>query len=105
MPFASDPRQVEPVWRALFERAKATGWMPPEPPPLEDDPDLHVLAGKRRIDPIEARDGRYAFVLPSGDASSRLVSRSRPRMRRAALGWRRSSARREAPAPDTSALP
>jgi Hint domain len=76
VPFVSDPRQVEPVWRALAERAKATGWMPPEPPLLEDDPDLHVLAGNRRIDPIEARDGRYAFVLPSRDASLRLASRT-----------------------------
>jgi hypothetical protein len=75
-PLITEPAQTEPVWRALASRATALGWVLPEPPALGDEPDLHLLAGTRRIKPVLVKDGRYSFVLPSGDAPARLVSRS-----------------------------
>jgi hypothetical protein len=74
-PVVSDAPRVEPVWQGLARRAGAMGLMMPEPM-LTGDPDLHILAGSRRIDPTVARDGRYAFVIPPGGASLRLMSRS-----------------------------
>jgi antigen 43 len=73
-PFAVDAARVEPVWRALAGRAVASGW--PGPGPAMHEQDLHVLCGKRRIDPLNAADGCYVFVLPDGDAPARLVSRT-----------------------------
>ena len=75
LPFADRPDQVEPVWRALAERAEALGWALPRPV-LTDDPDLHVLVGTRRIDPVAVRNGRYTFVLPPGGAPVTLASRA-----------------------------
>ena len=43
---------------------------------MGEEPDLHVLAGTRRIAPLSARDGRYVFAIPPGEAPLRLVSRS-----------------------------
>jgi antigen 43 len=73
------PAQVEPVWRMLVERAESLGWTLPEAPELVDDPDLCVMAGMRRLKPIQVENGRYTFVIPRGDARLRLLSRaSRP---------------------------
>jgi hypothetical protein len=70
---------VEPVWRALAERAEVLGWTLPDVATV-NDPDLHILAGARRIEPLKSRDGHYVFTIPSGGAQLRLMSRSvRPR--------------------------
>ncbi len=74
-PFACDPARVEPIWRALAERAKTLGWTPPLLATV-DDPDLHLLVGTRRIEPLSSRDGRYVFALPSDSTPVRLVSRA-----------------------------
>ncbi len=75
-PLIADPARVEPVWRMLTERAEALGWTMPEPVATVEDPDLHVLAGARRIEPLSVRDGRYVFAIPSGDVVLRLMSRA-----------------------------
>jgi hypothetical protein len=65
LPFADRPDQVEPVWRALAERAEALGWVLPRPV-LTEDPDLHLLVGTRRIDPVAVQGRLYTFVVPQG---------------------------------------
>jgi len=65
----------EPVWRALAERAEVLGWTVPAMP-VTGDPDPHILAGSRRIDPLGARDGRYVFAIPAGEGPWRLVTRA-----------------------------
>ncbi len=75
LPFADRPDQIEPVWRALVDRARALGWAVPRPA-VADDPDLHVRIGTRRIDPVAVGDGRYTFVLPAGGAQVTLASRA-----------------------------
>lgn len=75
LPFADRPDQVEPVWRALAERAEALGWVLPRPV-LTNDPDLHLLVGTRRIDPIAIRGRLYTFLVPPGGAPIKLSSRS-----------------------------
>jgi hypothetical protein len=74
-PFADRPDQVEPVWRVIAERAKTLGWMLPQPV-LTDDPDLHLLVGARRINPVAIQGPVYTFVVPPGHAPMQLVSRS-----------------------------
>jgi hypothetical protein len=74
-PFAGDAAQVAPVWRALADRADALGWSLPEHA-TSADPDLHILVGDRRIEPVDAKDGRYVFAIPAGDAPLRLMSRA-----------------------------
>ncbi len=44
--------------------------------PLTDDPDLHLLADGRRVQPTYRRDGIYGFHLPVPPAELRIVSRS-----------------------------
>ncbi len=63
---------VDAVWRRLLDRAGPWPGFP-----LTEDPDLHLDARGRRIDPFERRvDGAYAFrlILPSG--ALRLCSRA-----------------------------
>ena len=76
LPFVSEPGQVEPIWRALAERAVALGWKQSSPPALTGDPDLHVRVGTRRLRPVSARNGRYLFSLPAHRAPLWLVSRA-----------------------------
>jgi hypothetical protein len=75
LPFARQPDQVEPLWRALADRAANQGGRLPDPPELVDQPDLHILAGARRLKPVVAKDGHYTFVIPACDRPVRLVSR------------------------------
>jgi hypothetical protein len=74
--FLSRPDEVEPLWRALAVRSKALGWQPPETPATVDDPDLHILVGSLRLQPLTCKDGRYTFVLPDGGDPRFLVSRA-----------------------------
>jgi hypothetical protein len=75
LPFGDRPDQVEPAWRTLAERAETLGWMLPQPT-LTDDPDLHLLIGTQRINPVAVRGQIYTFVVPPGDAPIQLSSRS-----------------------------
>jgi hypothetical protein len=75
-PFAADATRVAPVWRALAERSDASGWKQSDTVASVGDPDLHVLAGARRIEPLTAQDGRYVFAIPANDAPLRLMSRT-----------------------------
>jgi autotransporter passenger strand-loop-strand repeat protein len=75
-PFVAAPGLVEPVWRMLAERADGLGWTLPASLATLDDPDLHLLAGTRRIDPLSVTGGRYVFAIPSGEAPLRLMSRA-----------------------------
>jgi hypothetical protein len=75
LPFADRPDQVQPVWQALAERAEALGWVLPKPA-LTDDPDLHLLIGTRRIEPVSVHGRVYTFVMPPGDTPIQLRSRS-----------------------------
>jgi autotransporter passenger strand-loop-strand repeat protein len=71
---ATAPALVEPIWRAVAERAASLGWRLPGPPPMLDDPDLHILADGRRIAPVICEQNRYVFALPACDQAPRLVS-------------------------------
>jgi len=75
-PLAVAPTEVEPVWRALLERAEALGWAPPAPVPTTDDPALYLLAGTRRLKPLRIGDGRHVFAIPLGIPALRLISRA-----------------------------
>jgi autotransporter passenger strand-loop-strand repeat protein len=74
LPLATAPALVEPIWRAVAERAASLGWRLPGPPPMLDDPDLHILADGRRIAPVICEQNRYVFALPACDQAPRLVS-------------------------------
>lgn len=76
LPLATGAAAVEPVWRALAERAASLGLAPPEPPVLVDDPDLRILVAGRRIGPVSVRDGRHLFAVPAGGGSVSLLSRA-----------------------------
>ena len=73
--FADRPDQVEPIWRFLAGRG-SDGWHPPEPPVLDDEPNLRIVIGTREIRPVTVMAGHFWFVVPRGDAPARLVSRA-----------------------------
>jgi hypothetical protein len=68
------PADVEPIWRALMERAGALEWAPSPPVTMTDDPALHLLTGMRRLKPSQIVDGRYMFAIPPGMSAPRLIS-------------------------------
>jgi hypothetical protein len=70
------PAKVEPIWRALMERAGALGWAPSLPVAMTDDPALYLLTGTRRLKPSRIVDGRYMFAIPPGMSVPRLISRA-----------------------------
>jgi hypothetical protein len=74
-PFADEPAVVEPIWRALAERAGQIGWTLPAAPVVTADPALHINVDGRSIAPVSFANGRYTFVLPRADATVRLISR------------------------------
>jgi Hint domain len=75
-PFVSRPEDVEPLWRSLADRALALGFPPLSLQTFSDDPDLHILIGGRRLNPIQRVNGRYDFALPRGGAAPVLRSRT-----------------------------
>jgi hypothetical protein len=54
---------------ALLARAEVLGYA------LTEDPDLHILADGRRIDPVRLNERRVAFMLPAAHASIELRCR------------------------------
>ena len=75
-PFLADPAGVEPIWRAIADRAESIGWALPSPADTTDDPDLRIVCGDRTIKPSVTKDGRYLFAIPRMEGPVRLVSRS-----------------------------
>lgn len=73
--------QVDRVWHALLAR---TGFLPPE---ATDDPDLHLLADGKRVEPDTIEDqragyqGRYRFRLDRAPARLLIASRDSVPMR------------------------
>jgi Hint domain len=74
-PFVSNAERIEPVWHALAEWARASGWSVPARAATTDDPDLHLRIGTRRIDPLFVHDGHYTFALRTRGERVRLISR------------------------------
>jgi hypothetical protein len=75
-PFADDPVRVEPLWRAVAERAAELGWVRPAVQASTDDPDLHLVVDGRRIAPVSVAQGTYVFVVPWAARTVRLRSRA-----------------------------
>ena len=75
-PLLIAPADVEPHWRAAASRAAEIGCPLPDAATVTDAPDLHILIGGQRIDPISAEGGRYRFELPDCKTPPRLVSRA-----------------------------
>jgi Hint domain len=76
MPFVDDPARVEPMWRALAERAAQRGWAPPPMPETTGDPALCLIVDGRPIAPIGVIQGKHVFAVPAGAARARLRSRA-----------------------------
>ncbi|MBV8615038.1 MAG: Hint domain-containing protein [Acetobacteraceae bacterium] len=74
-PYARGISEVEPIWRALAEHARALGYVAPACA-LTTDPDLCVLADGEMVPPHAIADGRFGFAVPANTRSLRLVSRS-----------------------------
>lgn len=75
-PFAIDPATVEPLWQRLLGRTAALGGPVPERNDTTRDPDLHVMIGGRRLNPVSHVNGRAVFILPASEQPVMLVSRS-----------------------------
>jgi hypothetical protein len=73
-PLATDPTELEPIWRRLADRAAALG-LRRETPANTTDAAPRLLLGGREIAPIEATASRAVFVLPAGASAATLVSR------------------------------
>ncbi len=67
-PLVTEGEALEQARKFLVTRAVALGL-------LVTDPDLHVLADGKRIDPIVLAEGRFAFVLPETRPQLELCSR------------------------------
>ena len=73
-PLATDPAVLEPIWRALADRAAVLGYVRAElPTTTEAAP--RVLIGGREIAPIEADATRLVFLLPESTADATLITR------------------------------
>jgi hypothetical protein len=75
-PLVDAPATVEPIWRRLADRVALMGLSLPQAIATTGDPDLHIVTGGRRIEPVYADKGHYCFVLPHVDGPLRVVSRS-----------------------------
>jgi Hint domain len=78
LPWNVHPYFVEPIHRAISERAKARGVAVRDTPfALTDESDLHLIADDGRlIQPNRNQDGVATFSLPGSIRSVRLVSRT-----------------------------
>ena len=83
LPLLCEPAAVEPVWRALAQRAVEQGRTLPAPPVLTDDADPHLRAGTMRIRASRVDGGRHLFALPAHSGPIWLMSRAaRPSLER-----------------------
>ncbi len=74
-PHACSVAEVEPIWRALADRARATGFIAPQRT-VSVDPDLRLLVNGAVVRPQAYANGRYCFAVPPGASELRLLSRS-----------------------------
>ena len=70
-PVLTGGSRVDAIWQRLLQRSG-----PRNPPPLIDDPDLHLLVDGQRTDPIERRDDSVVFRLRSRPRCVRIRSRT-----------------------------
>jgi hypothetical protein len=63
-PLLTAPDAVEKVWRILAERAAKLGWRLPAQSDTTEEPDLHLLAGSRRLKPLARDNHRIMFWIP-----------------------------------------
>lgn len=77
-PLAVDATFVEPIWRALEQRAMMRGIASVVAPPvLTDDADLHLRTGSgQQIRPVRVEGGRHSYMVPAGTKMLRVVSHS-----------------------------
>ena len=62
---------VDALWHELLERAGSRPGLP-----LTDDPDVHLMAGGMRVDPVGRAGRAFIFDLSAAAGSVRIVSRS-----------------------------
>jgi Hint domain len=74
-PLVCDATRVEPVWKAIADRAEARGFALPRAETTAD-PDLSITIGGRRYSPSARTGSRYTFVLPRLHGDARLSSLS-----------------------------
>lgn len=74
-PLAVSPAAVEPVWRALAERAVVQGYVAVAEATTVDA-DIHLLADGRRIDPVAVAGEVYTFMIRAGVGSVEIASRA-----------------------------
>ena len=65
VPLLVEPGAVEPIWRALADRAELQGWRVPAPASV-DAPRLRLRIGNRYRKPVFARDDHYWLVMGGG---------------------------------------
>ena len=70
LPYVASGPAVEKAKAALLARAEALGHS------VTREPDLHVVAGGRRVDSVRLGEKRYLFVLPPDCRSATLRSRA-----------------------------
>jgi hypothetical protein len=75
-PFTDDPNRIQPLWRALADRAATHGWPQPDATSATDDPGLHLVVDGHRITPIAVIHGKHSFILPPEARQVRLRSRT-----------------------------
>ena len=75
MPLTVAATAVEPVWRALADRAASLGYAAPERA-TTSDADLHLVVDGKRLRPVASDDTRHVFMVPAGASDIRLASRS-----------------------------
>ena len=89
-PHACSVAEVEPIWRALVERARVMGFTAPQRA-MSADPDLRLMVGGAVVRPHAHANGRHCFAVPPGASELRLLSRDflPADMRPYADDWRR----------------
>ncbi len=73
VPLLVEPDAVEPVWRALADRAEGQGWRVPSPA-LVDAPKLRLRIGNQYRKPAIVRGDHYLFVMGAEREPAFLVS-------------------------------
>ncbi|MEO9188792.1 MAG: Hint domain-containing protein [Acetobacteraceae bacterium] len=73
-PLVRSAAEAEPIWNALADRARQSGFAAPRLN-VAADPDLRLVVNGTTVRPHAQADGRYQFVVPLGARSLRLLSR------------------------------
>lgn len=73
-PLVRSAAEVEPIWNALADRARQSGFAAPRLS-VAADPDLRLIVDGTVVRPHAQAEGRYQFAVPLGARSLRLLSR------------------------------